>query len=112
LRRTRAGDFRIEAAVSLAELQERTEAGNAETIILSTDRALSRLPFVHLTADEVSRTLHGIALRLSAGTESEWPDNAPVRMRAVDGRLIAVGFYDAASGSLRPRVVLSLKNKN
>jgi tRNA pseudouridine55 synthase len=107
LRRTRAGDFRVEDAISLDELQERTEAGNAETIILSTDSALSRLPFVHLTADEASRALHGIALRLSEGLGSQWRDNAPVRMRDVDGRLIAVGFYDAASGSLRPRVVLS-----
>jgi tRNA pseudouridine55 synthase len=107
LRRTRAGDFRVEDAMSLEELQERMDAGNAEMMILSTDAALSRLPFVHLTADEASRTLHGIALRLSEGAGTEWRDNAPVRMRDVDGRLIAVGFYDAASGSLRPRVVLS-----
>jgi tRNA pseudouridine55 synthase len=107
LRRTRAGDFRVEDALSLEELQERTEAGNAQAIILSADAALSRLPFVHLTADEASRTLHGIALRLSEGSGSEWQDNAPVRMRDADGRLIAVGFYDAANGSLRPRVVLS-----
>jgi tRNA pseudouridine55 synthase len=107
LRRTRAGDFRVEDAISPDELQERMEAGKAETFILSMDAALSRLPFVHLTADEASRTLNGIALRLKTGTGSEWRDNAPVRMRGVDGRLIAVGFYDAASGSLRPRVVLS-----
>jgi tRNA pseudouridine55 synthase len=107
LRRTRAGDFRVEDAMSLEELQERTEAGNAEAFILSADAALSRLPFVHLTADEASRTLHGIALRLSEGLGTEWQDNAPVRMRDADGRLIAVGFYDAANGSLRPRVVLS-----
>jgi tRNA pseudouridine55 synthase len=106
LRRTRAGDFRVEDALSLDELQEKKEVGNAETFILSTDAALSGLPFVHLTADEVSRTLNGIAHRLSEGSGSQWRDNAPVRMRDVDGRLIAVGFYDAANGSLRPRVVL------
>jgi tRNA pseudouridine55 synthase len=112
LRRTRAGDFRVENAISLDELQEQTEAGKAETVILSMNAALSGLPFVHLTADEASRTLNGIALRLSAGTESQWRDNAPVRMRDSDGRLIAVGFYDAANKSLRPRVVLSPENKN
>jgi tRNA pseudouridine55 synthase len=107
LRRTRAGDFRVEDAMSIDELQERTEAGKAEAFILSADAALSGLPFVHLTADEASRTLNGIALHLSEGSGSEWRDNAPVRMRDTDGRLIAVGFYDAANGSLRPRVVLS-----
>ncbi|MDT4955547.1 MAG: tRNA pseudouridine55 synthase [Acidobacteriota bacterium] len=107
LRRTRAGDFPVEDALSLDELKERREAGEAETIILSSDAALSRMPFVHLRTDEASRTLHGIALGLSAGTGTEWRDNEPVRMRDMDGRLIAVGFYDAASRSLRPRVVLS-----
>jgi tRNA pseudouridine55 synthase len=107
LRRTCAGDFPVEDALSLDELKERGEAGEAETIILSSDAALSRMPFVHLRTDEASRTLHGIALGLSAGTGTEWRDNEPVRMRDMDGRLIAIGFYDAASRSLRPRVVLS-----
>jgi tRNA pseudouridine55 synthase len=107
LRRTRAGDFPVEDALSLDVLKERGEAGEAETIILSSDAALSRMPFVHLKTDEAFRTLHGIALGLSAGTGTEWRDNEPVRMRDMDGRLIAVGFYDAASHSLRPRVVLS-----
>ena len=107
LRRTRAGDFRVADAISLDKLREKAEAGNVGAFILSADAALSGLPFVHLTADEASRTLNGIALRLRAGAGSEWRDNAPVRMRDTDGRLIAVGFYDAASGSLRPRVVLS-----
>jgi tRNA pseudouridine55 synthase len=107
LRRTRAGDFQIEAALSLDKLKERREAGEAETLILSPDAALSRLPFVHLTADETRKTLHGVALRLRPETPSGWREDEPVRMRDTDGRLIAVGFYDAASGSLRPRVVLS-----
>lgn len=106
LRRTRAGDFRIADAVSLDELKKRAEAREAETIILSTDAALRRLPFVHLTADEVRRTLHGIAFRLNDGAAIEWRDGEPARMRDADGRLIAVGFYDAASNCLRPRVVL------
>jgi tRNA pseudouridine55 synthase len=107
LRRTRAGDFRLEDALSLDELKERMEAGEAETIILSPDAALSKLPFVHLTADEARQTLHGVALRLRAETTGGWRENEPVRMLDRDGRLIAVGFYDAASGCLRPRVVLS-----
>jgi tRNA pseudouridine55 synthase len=107
LRRTRAGDFRVEDALGLDGLKERREAGEAETVILPPDAALSWMPFVHLRTDEALRTLHGIALGLSAGTGTQWRDNEPVRMRNMDGRLIAVGFYDAASRSLRPRVVLS-----
>jgi tRNA pseudouridine55 synthase len=108
LRRTRAGDFKIEEAMSLDELKSRAEAGgDVRDFLLPLDAALSGLPFVHLTADEARRALHGIALRLEAGTQSTWLAGEPVRMRDADGHLIAVGFYDAASRSLRPRVVLS-----
>jgi tRNA pseudouridine55 synthase len=104
LRRTCAGDFRIEKAVSLDELKEKAEACDPEALILSASAALSTLPFLHLTADEARKALHGVALRLQAGTV--WPETQPVRMMDANGRLIAVGFYDGASHTLRPRVVL------
>ncbi|PYS46620.1 MAG: tRNA pseudouridine(55) synthase TruB [Acidobacteria bacterium] len=104
LRRTRAGNFRAEDAISLDELKEKAESGNADSFLTSMDAALSQLPFVHLTADEARTTLHGVALRLQS--EVDWAVNQPVRMRDARGRLIAVGFYDAAQKLLRPRVVL------
>ncbi len=110
LRRTRAGDFRIESAISLDELKTKAEAGGEGEMIdslLPFDAALSGMPFVHLTADEAQRSLHGMALRLEEGTDAGWRTNDPVRMRDSEGHLIAIGFYDAASRSLRPRVVFS-----
>jgi tRNA pseudouridine55 synthase len=105
LRRTRAGIFNIKDAISLDELKERVEAGDdASQFLTSMDAALSRLPFVHLTADEARKALHGVALRVRSGVD--WAANQPVRMRDASGRLIAVGFYDAAQKLLRPRVVL------
>ncbi|MCA1850718.1 MAG: tRNA pseudouridine(55) synthase TruB, partial [Acidobacteria bacterium] len=109
LRRTRAGGFRIEDAVSLGALEERAVGGDPESFLIPADAALSDLPFVHLTAEEASRTLHGIALPLRAGTSQALTEGAPVRMRAADGRLIAVGFYDAVTSSVRPRVVLPVE---
>jgi tRNA pseudouridine55 synthase len=104
LRRTRAGDFGIENALSLDDLKAKAEAGVEVTdFLLPLDAALSGLPFVHLTADEARRALHGMAHPL----EATWLDNQPVWMRDMDGHLIAVGFYDAASRVLRPRVVFS-----
>jgi tRNA pseudouridine55 synthase len=90
LRRTRAGDF----------------GADPSDFLLPLDAALSGHPFVHLTADEARRALHGIALRVPLGGP-EWRDGEPVGMRGADGRLLAVGFYDAASRTLRPRVVFS-----
>jgi len=107
LRRTRAGDFRIEEAMSLDELKAKAEAGDVEAAILSPYAALSQMPFVHLTMDEARRALHGIALHLKRETATNWLDNEPVRMCDADGHLIAVGFYDAAAGTLHPRVVFS-----
>jgi tRNA pseudouridine55 synthase len=104
LRRTRAGDFRIQDAITLEELKEKAEAGHVEATALSPDAALSRLPFMHLTADEARKALNGVALRLRVA--ADWPESQPVRMLDANGRLIAVGFYDAASRCLRPRVVL------
>jgi tRNA pseudouridine55 synthase len=109
LRRTRAGDFQIMDAVSLDELKAKIEEGDPVTdFLLPMDAALSGLPFVHLTAIEAQRTLHGIALPLrEAAAEIQWQPGVPVRMRDPGDRLIAIGFYDEASGSLRPRVVFS-----
>lgn len=104
LRRTRAGEFRVEQALSLDELQAQAEAG-ANDFLLPLEAALPSSPFVHLTVDEARRALHGIALRVEAG--GGWRDGLAVGMRGADGRLIAVGLYDAASRSLRPRVVFS-----
>ncbi|HEX8843421.1 MAG TPA: tRNA pseudouridine(55) synthase TruB [Pyrinomonadaceae bacterium] len=105
LRRTRAGDFGIEEAIGLDELQELADAGRVEERILSPDAALSGLPFLHLTADEARRALHGVALGVRDGTN--WPKDRPIRMLDANGSLIAVGVYDSASHALRPRIVFS-----
>ncbi len=104
LRRTRAGEFGVEDAVGLDELKARAEAG-AIDFLLPMEAALSGLPFVHLTADEARRALNGMALRVDAS--GGWREGSAVGMRGADGSLLAVGLYDAASRTLRPRVVFS-----
>ena len=104
LRRTRAGEFNVEDATGLDELKTKVEAG-ATDFLLPLEAALSGMPFVHLTADEARRALHGRALRVDA--KVGWREGEPVGMQDADGHLLAVGLYDAASRSLRPRVVFS-----
>ena len=55
LRRTRAGKFRIADALSLAQLQDRTEKEPLTTLLLPPDDALGCMPFVYLSADEAQR---------------------------------------------------------
>ena len=105
LRRTRAGAFDVEEAVSLDRLQAITEAGEEANPLLPPDAALSQMPFVHLSGEEVRRTRHGVALHTDR-TRVRWEDGDHVRMRDEQGKLIAIGVYSSASGQLHPRVLL------
>lgn len=104
LRRTRVGDLGIEQAITLEQLQVHFVEDSLGTVLLPLGAALSRLPFVHLTAEDVRRASNGREVRVA---EAEWADRENVRMCAMDEELIAVGQYDATAKSLHPRVVLA-----
>jgi tRNA pseudouridine55 synthase len=106
LRRTRAGDFRSREALSLEDLQQQVAQEKLATAMLTTDAALSRLPFVHLTAADAERTRHGVTIDVNITISAPWSNGANVRMRDEGGGLLAVGSFDATSQTLRPRVVL------
>ena len=108
LRRTRAGDFKIEATITLERLTELAQSDSASQILISPDAALSHLPTVQLTADDVRRTLHGIDLRIEAGATFNWSDGQPVRMGDA-GELTAVGIYDKNREVIHPQVVIKDK---
>lgn len=107
LRRTRAGDFRIEEATGLDELKERMEAGDTASLLLSTDAALSFMPFLHLTAEEARRARHGLAVFLTVAASAKYSDGEHLRMRDESGELIGVGVFEARSAMLHPRVVIA-----
>lgn len=104
LRRTRAGQFRIEAATRLDELQESVAVAD---ILVPPDAALSFMPFVHLSEGEAQRAAQGGALRLKAAEATDFSDGAFVRLRDERGSLIAVGAYEAETHSLHPRIVIA-----
>lgn len=126
LRRTRAGDFRIERAVSLETLQEVSEkerlaveerpavevggvgrVGEVGEFLLPLEAALPHMPAAHLTADEARRVRHGaaVASRVAGGLD----EGAHVAMYDERGALLAVGSYDSGRGVLRPRVMLAVE---
>jgi tRNA pseudouridine55 synthase len=107
LRRTRAGDFRISAALNLEELQQKVNNRELADLIVSTDAALSRLPFLRLTAADAARTRNGMPVRVETQPTTAWVDGGKVRMRDEGGSLIAIGLFDAANGTLQPKVVLA-----
>jgi tRNA pseudouridine55 synthase len=111
LRRTRAGEFRVRAAVSLEELQRLAEGGSLSEgggdFLLPLEAALPRMPAAHLTAEEARRVRHGAAV--GARDSVSWDDGANVAMFDERGALLAVGSYDSARGLLRPRVMLAVE---
>jgi tRNA pseudouridine55 synthase len=104
LRRTRVGDLRIEQAITLEQLTVHFAEESLGTVVLPPVAAISRLPLVHLSDEDVRRANHGREVSVA---EAEWTDGEDVRMCDMDEQLIAVGRYDAAARSLHPYVVLS-----
>lgn len=107
LRRTRAGTFRIEEAITLEQLAELLKSNTAESKIIPPDTALAHLPAIDLTAEEVTRTIHGIDLSVDDHVVLNWEDGAAVRMRSPDSQLIAVGTYDESQNAVHPKVVIA-----
>ena len=104
LRRTRVGDLLIDQAITLDELKIHFGEESIGEVLLPPDAALSRLPFVHLSDEDVRRANHGREVKVA---ESEWADGENVTMYDAGEHLIAVGRYDANARSLHPHVVLS-----
>lgn len=95
LRRTRAGKFIIDQAVSLDEV--------SESDLLPVEQAVEHLPEFKLREDRVAKTLNGMSTRDLSGT---FADGQQIRMTSPGGDLIAIGFYDDAEKVIQPKVVL------
>lgn len=104
LRRTRVGDFSVTNAVTLDQLKTSFGEEALGTILLRPSAALSRLPFVHLSGEDVRRVRNGMEVKIG---ESEWSDGEKVRMCDDSDHLIAIGDYDATTKRLHPSVVLA-----
>jgi tRNA pseudouridine55 synthase len=104
LRRTRVGDFSIDQAITLDDLKIHFGEESIGAVLVPPGAALSQLPFVHLTPEDVSRANHGREVKVA---DSNWSDGENVRMCDGDNELVAVGRYDANTNSLHPRVVLA-----
>ena len=107
LRRTRVGDLGLDQAITLDHLKIHFGEESIGAVLLPPGAALSWLPSVHLSAEEVRRANHGREVKVA---EREWADGDNVRMYGAGEELIAIGRYDASVQSVHPQVVLSGQN--
>ncbi len=109
LRRTRAGDFQLDSALSLDQLQTIAAEESLGTALRTPDAALARMPFVSLDYEDAERTRRGMAMPLQGEPSGVSADGENIRMRDAAGHLIAIGIYDRAAQLIRPRVVLAVE---
>ncbi len=99
LRRTQAGPFGLEQAVTMAKLQTALDDGSWTEHVLPAAEALPDLPLVEIGSNEVELLRHGRLL----------PVEAPVAglARAVDrdGKLVAILEGDSLESAWRPKKV-------
>lgn len=108
LRRTRVADFNIQQATTLDQLKVHVAEESLGQIVLPPDDALTRLPFVDLSDDDLRRVRNGVAVEVPDSIAgANWSDGEIVRMRDDSGRLVAVGKFNVAQGVLNPTVVLA-----
>ena len=103
LRRTKAGKFDLSKAVTIEQLEFIVSEDNLTEHLISMNEAVSHLPQIILSEDEIRDTLHGKRLKIES---VELTDNQTVRMIDESNNLIAVGFYVAAEKSVQPKLVL------
>jgi tRNA pseudouridine55 synthase len=103
LRRSRAGKFNIERALTLEKLEEIATANKLDGVLTSTNEAVSHLPEVKLSNREINKITNGVKLNVEL---REITDKQFVRMTDETENLIAVGVYDAREKTVQPKVVL------
>jgi tRNA pseudouridine55 synthase len=110
LKRTRAGDFRLEDAAPLSAVI--AEGFAARRRVIPIDRLLTDMPSVVLTDEGVRRTGHGNVLRpgdfsIRGGAASADAPGAAPRVRLLDSTDALVGLAEPRpDGGLHPVIVL------
>jgi tRNA pseudouridine55 synthase len=105
LRRTSAGQFKIESAVRLDQLAALAAENSLDKILISPNDTLSDLPSIELNEEQAKRTRHGIDFPINADEARSWNNGVIVRM-AMLGELIGVGRFDSTRAVVHPDVVL------
>ena len=100
LRRTRAGTYSIEDALTLDSLAALEDPGS---VLLPIESAVAHLAKFVLAADRIDKTRSGLSTRTF---DERYADGESVAMFDEDSALIAVGTFDLEENCVRPKIVL------
>jgi len=105
LRRTRAGQFHLDAALTFKKLDEALSHNQLAGSLISPHDALSHLASINLDDKQLRSTMHGLDLPMNDNDQT-LSDEDPVRLSR-NNQLIAVGKYKADRNEIHPDVVLA-----
>ena len=118
LERTRVGPLTIDQALTVDEVTMRQTLGRLGEQLVSLDQALDQLPVAVVDELTAERVRHGVPVpaekivRWEMKHEVELPAGKPVRIRDVQGQLIAIGLCtDGSVGAVRIVKVLSKQDQ-
>lgn len=102
LERSRVGPLALDHALTVEEIATRQALGRLSGDVLSLDRVLQELPALVVDEQTADRVRHGVPVPASKVVRWESPAGAertagtPVRIRGIDGRLLAIGRHPQA----------------
>jgi tRNA pseudouridine55 synthase len=106
LRRTRAGQCGLNAAVSLERLAELTEAGRLDQAVIPMADALA-MPGLQVNEEECKRLSHGRSIGHPATQAGAWATGMQAKLSDKKNQLIAIAEFDASKRLWIPIVVLA-----
>lgn len=93
--RTAALGFSLEQCLTLDEIEQHAARGEAQDMLIPTERAFLSLPALHLNDDQTRRFQNGVKLALDIAEMGD------VRVYGHDGRFLGIGTGEANTGKLR-----------
>lgn len=103
LRRTRAGNFDLSKAITLEDLEKIVAENRIGEIAISMNEAVSHLPQIVLSEEEITKTRNGQKLKRENLAAS---DGENVRIIDAQENLLAIGFFNEAEKTIQPKIVL------
>ena len=106
LRRTVAGEFRLDQARGLVELQEMAASGRAADALLPNATLQLGMPGVEVDATAARLLSQGGTLQAAEALRSTLAGETWCRLLATDGTLLGLAQVEGGGGRLHPRIVL------
>jgi tRNA pseudouridine55 synthase len=103
LRRTKAGNFSIEKAVTLEELEGLAAENQVEKVLISMNEAVAHLVEVKVSIDEIAKIKNGVRLERNL---DKIKTGEFLRLTDAAENLLAIGVYNEAEKTVQPKLVL------